>query len=51
MGKVVRKATTFRIDPVIRDGLVKLSRLLGQPINKLVADALGKYVVTGNLEV
>lgn len=51
MEKVVRKATTFRIDPVIKDGLVKLSKLLRQPLNRLVNDALGEYVAKRILEV
>jgi predicted transcriptional regulator len=39
-----RKATTFRIDPVVRDGLFKLSALLGRPANQLANDALREYV-------
>jgi len=38
------KATTFRIDPAIQGGLKTLSRLLGQPVNKLVNEALLQYV-------
>jgi hypothetical protein len=39
-----RKATTFRIDPVVRDGLFKLSELLHRPANQLAKDALKEYV-------
>ena len=51
MEKAVRKATTFRIDPVIKAGLVKLSKLLGQPLNKLANEALREYVGRRILEV
>ena len=51
MEKAVRKATTFRIDPGIKGALVKLSKLLGQPLNKLANEALGEYVVRRTLEV
>lgn len=49
--KAVRKATTFRIDPVIRGGLVKLSKLLRQPLNRLANEALAEYVARRTLEV
>ena len=32
-------------------GMVKLSKLLGKPLNKLANDALGEYVVRRTLEV
>lgn len=51
MEKSVRKATTFRIDPVIKDGLVKLAKLLGQPLNKLANEAFREYVIRRTLEV
>ena len=51
MEKPVRKATTFRIDPVVKGGLVKLAKLLRQPLNKLVNEALREYVVRRTLEV
>ena len=51
MGKLERKATTFRIDPVTKGGLVKLSKLLGKPLNTLANDALREYVVRRTLEV
>jgi len=49
--KGLRKASTFRIDPVVKDGLVKLSSLLGQSLNQLANDALREYVVRRSLEV
>ena len=49
--KEARKATTFRIDPVIKAGLVKLSKQLRRPLNKLANEALGEYVVRRTLEV
>lgn len=39
-----RKATTFRIDPTVREGLFKLSALLNRPANQLANDALREYV-------
>ena len=46
-----RKATTFRIDPVVRDGLFKLSELLHRPANQLANDALKEYVDRRIVEV
>ena len=46
-----RKATTFRIDPQVRDGLFKLSALLHRPANQLANDALKEYVDRRILEV
>lgn len=40
----VRKATTFRIDPVVMNGLEKLSDILGKPLNKLANEAVREYV-------
>lgn len=51
MKKIAIKATTFRIDPVIKVGLVKLSKLTGQPQNRLANEALGEFVVRRTLEV
>jgi predicted transcriptional regulator len=39
-----RKATTFRIEPVAMDGLVKLSAILDKPLNKLANEAIREYV-------
>ena len=38
------KATTFRIEPVVRDGLEKLSTILNKPLNKLANEAIREYV-------
>ncbi len=51
MKKTLRKATTFRIDPVTKGGLEKLSNILGKSLNKLANDALGEYVARRTLEV
>jgi len=43
------KATTFRIEPVAMDGLVKLSKLLNKSLNKLANDAISEYVARRTL--
>lgn len=40
------KATTFRIEPVVMDGLEKLSAILKKPLNKLANEAIREYVAT-----
>jgi len=39
-----RKATLFRLDPDAHCALVRLSRLLGRPMNKLVNEAVRDYL-------
>ena len=46
-----RKATTFRIEPAVRDGLFKLSELLRRPANSLVNEALREYLDRRTLAV
>lgn len=41
---MVRKATTYRIDPNIQAGLSTLSKLLGRPQNQLVNEAVRDFV-------
>ena len=43
------KATTFRIEPVAMDGLVKLSKILDKSLNKLANDAISEYVARRTL--
>ena len=43
------KATTFRIEPVAMDGLVKLSKILDKSLNKLANDAIREYVARRTL--
>jgi len=45
MVKAFAKATTFRIDPAVKDGLEHLSILLHQPQNQLVNTALKEFVI------
>jgi len=49
----VPKATTFRLDPSVQAGLTLLQGLLGQPMNRLVNEAVRKFVErrTGEIEV
>ena len=46
-----RVATTFRIDPVVKVGLSKLSKLTHQSLNKLVNEAIEEFVARRTLEV
>jgi predicted transcriptional regulator len=41
---VPRKATTYRIDPVVQSGLSELSKVLGRPQNQLVNEAVRDFV-------
>lgn len=46
-----RKATTLRMDPVVRDGLSKLSTILGRSLNDLTNEALKEFITRRTLEV
>ena len=46
-----RVATTFRVDPVLKDGLVKLSALTQKSLNQLANEAIREYVARRTLEV
>ncbi len=48
---MIRKATTFRIDPTVQARLSILSRVLGQPLNQLVNEAVRDFVFRRSLEV
>ena len=39
-----RKATTYRIDPLVQEGLSTLSQVLGRPQNQLVNEAVRDFV-------
>jgi predicted transcriptional regulator len=41
---MARKATTYRIDPVVQAGLSTLSKVLGRPQNQLVNEAVQDFV-------
>jgi hypothetical protein len=47
----VKKATTFRIEPVAMEGLTKLGTLLKKPLNKLANEAVREYVARRTHEV
>lgn len=46
-----RIATTFRIDPVVKEGLSKLSKLKHQSLNQLANEAIKEFVARRTLEV
>jgi predicted transcriptional regulator len=46
-----RKATTYRIDPIVQAGLSTLSQILGRPLNQLVNEAVRDYVARRSREV
>ena len=46
-----RKATTFRIDPAVQAHLTELSKILGQPLNHLVNEAVRDFVFRRSREV
>ena len=45
------KATTFRIDPVVKAQLSKLSGLLNKSLNQLANEAIRDFVAVRSLEV
>jgi hypothetical protein len=46
-----RKATTYRIDPVVQAALVTLSKVLGKPQNQLVNEAVRDFVAIRSRQV
>lgn len=44
VGFMIRKASTFRINPPVQSALENLSRVLRRPMNQLVNEALQDYV-------
>ena len=46
-----RVATTFRIDPVVKAGLYKLSKLKHESLNQLANEAFKEFVARRTLEV
>ena len=48
---MIRKATTYRIDPTVQAGLALLSKLLGRPQNQLVNEAVRDFVSRRSKEV
>jgi predicted DNA-binding protein len=45
------KATTFRLEPTLQEGLETLSKLLKRPMNQLVNEALKDYVHRRSVDV
>jgi len=39
-----RTATTFRLDPAVKEGLIKLSKLERRTLNQLANEALAEFV-------
>jgi predicted transcriptional regulator len=50
-GAMERVATTFRIDPVVKAGLSKLSKLKHESLNQLANEAIKEFVARRTLEV
>lgn len=48
---MARKATTYRIDPVVQSGLAILSKVLGRPQNQLVNEAVRDFVARRSREI
>ena len=48
---MTRKATTYRIDPIVQAGLALLSKVLGRPQNQLVNEAVRDFVARRSKEV
>jgi len=48
---MARKATTYRIDPIVQAGLSTLSKVLGRPLNQLVNEAIRDFVARRSREV
>jgi len=48
---MIRKATTYRIDPNVQAGLSTLSKILGRPQNQLVNEAVRDFVARRTREV
>jgi predicted transcriptional regulator len=48
---MARRATTYRIDPVVQAGLSTLSRILGRTQNQLVNEAVRDFVARRSREV
>ncbi len=46
-----RVATTFRIDPVVKTGLSKLSKLTRKSLNQLANEAIKEFVARRTLEL
>lgn len=46
-----KRATTYRLDPVVQASLSALSQLLGQPLNQLVNEAVSDFVARRSKEV
>ena len=50
-GAMERVATTFRIDPVVKAGLSKLSKIQNMSLNQLANQAIREFVARRTLEV
>ena len=48
---MIRKATTYRIDPAVQAGLALLSKVLGRPQNQRVNEAVRDFVTRRSKEV
>jgi hypothetical protein len=49
--KVVRKATTYRLEPRFQKGLALLGTITRKPANRMVNEAVGAYLASQTAEV
>lgn len=49
--KVVRKATTYRLEPRFQKGLALLGAITRKPANRMVNEAVGAYLASQTTEV
>jgi hypothetical protein len=49
--KVVRKATTYRLEPRFQKGLALLGTITRKPANRMVNEAVGAYLASRTAEV
>lgn len=47
----VRKATTVRLDPQLQEGLMLLQAVLEKPLNRMVNEAVRRFIETRTAEV
>jgi hypothetical protein len=49
--RIVRKATTYRLEPRVQEGLALLGSITKTPANRMVNEAVGAYVASRTAEL